>query len=69
MRPDKHVESAKEAREVSPGLRVFAPGETVPAPHVPAANPRKFEAGRHPLDDPFPPLRRQVGRRIFEYGK
>jgi hypothetical protein len=65
MRTDKHGENAKE---LSPGLQVFAPGETVPHPHA-AAAPRKFERGNGPLDDPLPPLRRQVGRKIIEYGK
>ncbi len=65
MRRDKHAE---EAREATPPLQVFAPGEAVPHPYTPAA-PRRFERGNGPLDDPLPPLRRQVGRRIFEYGK
>jgi hypothetical protein len=46
MRHDKHAE---EAREVSPGLQIFAPGEPIPTPHAPAA-PRKFQPGRHPLN-------------------
>ncbi len=66
MRTDKQVENAKE---VSPGLRVFAPGERLPTPSTPAATPRKFERGNGPLDTPPPPPRRQVGRRIFEHGK
>ncbi len=57
MRYDKHGE------ELSPGLQVFAPGEALPQPHVPAATPRSFQPGRHPLDT-APALRRQVGRRI-----
>ncbi len=59
MRTDK---DAKEAREVSPGLRVFAPGEAIPTPYTPAA-PRSFQPGRHPLDDPPRPPIRLVGRR------
>jgi hypothetical protein len=66
MRTDKRGE---EAREATPTLQVFAPGEAVPSPHVPAAAPRKFERGNGPLDTPKPRPRRQVGRRIFEYGK
>jgi hypothetical protein len=58
----------EKAKEVSPGLQVFAPGETIPTPYAPAAE-RKFERGNGPLDDRRPPLRRQVGRRIIEYGK
>ncbi len=65
MRTEKRGEDAKE---VSPGLRVFAPGETVPTPHTPAGE-RKFERGNGPLDTPKPRPRRQVGRRIIEYGK
>ncbi len=68
MRPFKHVEGAEEVGKISPGLQVFAPGEAVPHPYAPAA-PRKHERGNGPLDTPKPPLRRQVGRRIFEYGK
>jgi len=67
MRTDKHVESAKEAREVSPGLQVFAPGERLPTPSTPAA-PRRFEPGRHPLDTPPRPPVRLVGRRKIELG-
>ncbi len=62
MRTDRHVE---EAREATPGLRVFLPGETVPDPPVPAATPREFERGNGPLDSAPPPPRRQVGRRII----
>ncbi len=62
MRYDKRGEKAKEA---SPGLQVFAPGETAPAPYTPAA-PREFEAGRHPLDTPPRPPVRLVGRRKIE---
>jgi hypothetical protein len=66
MRPDKQGEAAREG---SPGLQVFAPGETVPEPPVPAATERRFERGNGPLDTPKPRPRRQVGRRIFEHGK
>jgi hypothetical protein len=62
MRHDKHVENAKE---VSSGLQVFAPGERLPTPSTPAA-PRSFEPGRHPLDDPPRPPIRLVGRRKIE---
>jgi hypothetical protein len=65
MRTDEHGE---EAREATPGLQVFAPGETVPTPHAPAAA-REFERGNGPLDDPPLPPRRQVGRKIIEHGK
>ncbi len=65
MRTDKHAE---EAREATPTLQVFAPGEAVPHPYTPAA-PRKHERGNGPLDTPPLPPRRQVGRRIIEYGK
>ena len=64
MRHDKRGEDAKE---LSPGLRVFAPGETVPTPHAPAAE-RSFEPGRHPLDTPPRPPIRLVGRRKIELG-
>jgi hypothetical protein len=59
----------KEGEELSRGLWLFRPGERVVAEssHVPAA-PRKHERGNGPLDDPFPPLRRQVGRRILQGG-
>jgi len=60
----------KEGEELSPGLWLYRPGERVPpeSSHVPAA-PRKHERGNGPLDDPPRPPRRQVGRRIIEYGK
>ncbi len=60
MRYDKHGE------ELSPGLQVFAPGEALPQPHVPAATPRSFEPGQHPLDTPPRPPIRLVGRRKIE---
>jgi hypothetical protein len=62
MRTDRHAE---EAREATPTLQVFAPGETAPAPYTPAA-PREFEVGRHPLDSPPRPPIRLVGRRKIE---
>jgi hypothetical protein len=65
MRTDK---DAKEAREATPGLQVFAPGETVPTPYTPAGE-RSFEPARHPLDTPPRPPIRQVGRRVIECGK
>jgi len=68
MRHDKHAEGAEEGGEATPGLQVFAPGETIPTPYAPAA-PRKHQRGNGPLDDPLPPLRRQVGRRVIEHGK
>jgi hypothetical protein len=64
MRTEKRGEDAKEA---TPGLQVFAPGETIPSQRAPAT-PRRFQPGRHPLDDNRPPLRRQVGRRIIQGG-
>jgi len=59
----------KEGEELSPGLRLFRPGERVPLESSHAATERRFLPGHHPLDTPQPPPRRQVGRRIFEYGK
>ncbi len=64
MRTDKHAEGAEEDGKILPALRVFLPGEAIPTPYAPAAE-RRFEPGRHPLDDPPLPPRRQVGRRII----
>ncbi len=49
--------TADRARHVAqnPGPRPYAP-----------ATPRKHERGNGPLDDPLPPLRRQVGRKIID---
>ena len=46
--------------------RLRASGQ-IPRFEQPAA--RKYEPGKHPLDTPPPPPRRQVGRRMLEYGK
>jgi len=62
MRYDKRGEKAKEA---SPGLQVFAPGQAIPTPYTPASE-RRFEPGRHPLDTPPRPPVRLVGRRKIE---
>jgi hypothetical protein len=48
-------------------MRVFEPGEEVPAEARPAT-PRKHAPGNGPLDAPPPPPRRQVGRKIVEGG-
>jgi hypothetical protein len=58
----------KEGEELSPGLWFYRPGERVPPESSHAATPRSFEPGKHPLDDPPLPPRRQVGRRIIQGG-